>query len=295
MKIAVIANPHSGGKKGKKLIPHIEKSIQQLGIEYDLFLTEGYQHAIEIAGKLNCKDYDGIYSAGGDGTNYEVLNGLLKSHADEDIPPLGILPIGSGNSFARDLNIFSTDDGIATLKRNFIKEVDVCSFTSSEKEYFFVNLTGLGFVTDVAKTAASFKILGDFSYVIGVFHRLAGLKFHDMELVIDGKSYKEKNCFVEFCNSRYTGGEMLMAPDAEIDDGYFDVIILSKISRIGLIKTFPKIFKGTHFEHPSVQSIKAKSAVIKTSPPKNLLPDGELFGVTPTEIKIYPKRVKYFI
>ncbi|MFC1669662.1 diacylglycerol/lipid kinase family protein [Spirochaetota bacterium] len=293
-KIAIIANPYCGGKKGKKAIPHIESKLLEMGIKYDLFVTEYHEHGVSIVKDLNLKNYDGIFSAGGDGTNYEVLNGLLKHHKRDDIPPIGIIPVGSGNSFARDLNIFSTDDGISTLKRKLLKAVDVCSFTTGGEEYFFINLTGLGFVTDAAKTASSFKIFGQFSYVIGVLHRIIALKFHHMELEVDGKVYSEENCFVEFCNSRFTGGDMMMAPDAEIDDGYFDVIILSKTGRLKLLKTFPKIFKGTHMEIPEARCIKGKSAKIKTIPEKNLLPDGELFGNTPTEIKIYPGHVRYF-
>jgi diacylglycerol kinase family enzyme len=151
----------------------------------------------------------------------------------------------------------------------------------------------LGFVTDVAKTAQSFKKFGDFSYVLGVFYRTVKLNFHHMELEIDGKIISGENCFVEFCNSRFTGGNMLMAPDAKIDDGYMDIIVAGKFSRTGLLATLPKIFKGTHTEHPLVRSFKAKKATIKTWPEKTLLPDGELFGTTPSTITVHPRMVRY--
>ena len=294
MKIALIANPNSGGKKANQSILQIVEKLKSQKIKSDLFLTQYHTHALEIVKKINIKQYDAVVSMGGDGTNYEVLNGVLKHHGDGEIPPLGIIPLGRGNSFARDLQILTADGGISALLRRSTKAVDVCSFTQNGENHYFINLMGLGFVTDAAKTAYRFNRLGDFSYVLGVLHRTIQLTFHNIVLDIDGTVFTEKNCFVEFCNSRYTGGDMLIAPEAKIDDGFFDVAILSPLSRISLITTFPKIFKGTHGVHPAVRFIKGKSAHIFTEPVKGLLPDGEMFGKTPTEIHIHPGLVRYF-
>lgn len=174
----------------------------------------------------------------------------------------------------------------------FLIQIPLMPIYKNPKIYF-VNLAGLGFVTDVAKTAQRFKSLKDFSYVIGVFHRTINLSFHHLEMDIDGKLFSQENCFVEFCNSRFTGGDMMMAPDAKIDDGLMDIIIASRLSRRSLLATLPKIYKGTHLDHPAVQCIKAKKAIIKTSPEKNLLPDGEIFGNTPTTIEVHHKMIRY--
>jgi len=157
-----------------------------------------------------------------------------------------------------------------------------------------VNLMGFGFVTDVAGTAAGFNYLGDLSYVTGVLYRTMGLRFHKMTLEIDGEVITGENCLVEFCNSRYTGGDMMIAPEARIDDGFFDVVILSPLSRMSLLHTFPKIFKGTHGDNPAVRFIRGRSASVRTDPAKALLPDGEVFGTTPTEVTILPRHVRYF-
>jgi len=87
---------------------------------------------------------------------------------------------------------------------------------------------------------------------------------------------------------------MLMAPDARIDDGYFDAVILSPLSRRNLLTTFPKIFKGTHVNRPDVRVVRGKRAVVRTMPSKGLLPDGEIFGTTLTTIDVLPRRVRYF-
>ncbi len=293
MKIALIVNPKAGGQKGKKLLPVIEKQLASYNIEYQTFISLYHEHIIKLSSELEVKDYDAIIAVGGDGTNFHVINGLLASFKPEQLPPLGIIPVGSGNSFAMDLNIHTFNDGICSILENNPRWVDVCSFSQADKKYYFVNLAGFGFVTDVAKTAQKFKIFKDFSYIIGVLYRTIKLNFHYMELEIDGEIIKGDNCFVEFCNSRFTGGNMLMAPDAIIDDGFMDIIVTGKLSRTSLLATLPKIFKGTHTSNPAVRHFRAKTAKVKTWPDKTLLPDGELFGVTPTSIDVHHKMVRY--
>jgi YegS/Rv2252/BmrU family lipid kinase len=294
MTIALIANPSAGGRKGGRVIPHVEKHLRRHRIDYRIFITQHHAHAMDIAYKLKPARYDGVVSLGGDGTNFHVLNGLLKDHDPAALPPLGIIPVGSGNSFARDLGILTTADGIRALTRGETRPVDVCSFTQDGQPWYFVNLAGFGFVSDVAQTAHQLKRFGDFSYILGVLHRMLGLRFHRMKLEIDGIQIEGENCFVEFCNSRYTGGKMLIAPDAKIDDGWFDVVVVGPLNRRSLMATFPKIFKGTHGQNPTVQFFRAQTASVETDPPKTLLPDGELFGTTPTQVAIHPRWVRYF-
>ncbi len=293
MKIALIVNPEAGQKKSEKLLPIIKKKLTSYNIEYKIYISLYHEHILKIISELTINNYDAIIGVGGDGTNFHVLNGLLASGDPKKLPPIGIIPVGSGNSFAMDLNINGFNDGIQSIIENNPKWVDVCSFTQADKKYFFVNLAGFGFVTDVAKTAQKFKCFKDFSYIIGVLFRTIQLKFHYMELEIDGTIIKDDNFFVEFCNSRYTGGNMLMAPDAKIDDGFMDVIVAGRLSRKNLLATLPRLFKGTHTENPAVRCFKVKKAKIKTWPDKTLLPDGEIFGSTPTTLNVHHKMVRY--
>jgi YegS/Rv2252/BmrU family lipid kinase len=294
MKIALIAKPPTGRRNRPHSISGVVDELSALGIQSEVFETQYHAHALKIVQEMPLTQFDALVAMGGDGTNYHILNGLLRFHPYQRIPPLGIIPVGRGNSFAKDLNIHSRADGIAAIVRQKSMDVDVCRFTQGKEFFYFVNLMGFGFVTDVARTAARFGWAGDLSYVIGVFHRTITLQFHQMELEIDGTLFSGRNCFVEFCNSRYTGGNMLMAPEAKIDDGCFDAVILSPLSRLSLLTTFPKIFKGTHFTNPSVRVVQGKRAVVRTSPQKGLLPDGEILGATPTTIEVLPRRLRYF-
>lgn len=293
MKIALIVNPESGRKKARKLLPQVEKKLAEHRIDCDVFISLNPEHISLLASELKIKTYDAVVIMGGDGTNYLILNALLSSFNPDQLPPLGIIPVGSGNSFTKDLGIHSLDDALSAIITPQPRKVDVCSFSQKERRFYFVNLTGLGFVTDVAKTADNFKFLKDFSYLVGVIYRTLNLKFHHIEMVVDNEIIEGENCFVEFCNSRYTGGNMMMAPEASIDDGMMDIIICGRLSRLSLLKTLPKIFTGRHLAHPAVTCIKARKAVIHTKPVKTLLPDGEVFGSTPAHIDIHPGLVRY--
>lgn len=293
MKIVIIANTLSLRKKCSRFLSDIDETLKNKGIQTTIKFSEYHQHPLEMVRNLDISKYDCIVSCGGDGTNFQVLNGLLKYHDWNSIPPLGIIPSGRGNSFSMDLNIYNVDDAVQAIIKQDPKPVDVCRFSQSDQNFYFVNLMGFGFITDVAKTAARFRWVGDLGYVFGVIHRSFQLRFHHIELTIDGQTIKEENCFVEFCNSRFTGGSMMMAPEARIDDGMFDVVIASPLGRFSLLKTFPKIYNGTHIDHPSIRIIKAKEATVRCSVKKKLLPDGELFGETPTTVTIIPGCINY--
>lgn len=293
MRIALVANPYSGKKRGDARLPAVEARLTALGVDVDTLRTERHEHAYELIRDLDPRGYDGVVAMGGDGTNYQVLNALLRHHP-EALPSLGILPGGSGNSFAKDLDIHGIDDGIEAIARNRPVPVDVCRYRQGEEERYFVNLLGVGFVTDVAETATRYKFAGDLSYVFGVGLRLVGLSFQQLEMDLDGRRISQCNCFVACCNSRLTGGDMLIAPEARIDDGLVDVVVCSALGRWSLLRALPRLFEGTHGEHPGVRMYRARRVRIETDPIKPLLPDGELSGHTPVEIEVLRHRVRYF-
>ncbi|MFH1982326.1 MAG: diacylglycerol kinase family protein [Pseudomonadota bacterium] len=294
MNIALIANPFSGGGFSQEAIETVIVDIRSAGGAVTLFVSRSVGHCRSLARNLPAGVYDAVACLGGDGTLSEVVDGLLAGACADQCPPLAVLPSGRGNSFARDLGIFNLADGLAAMADGRTQSVDICRYTQGDGYHHFVNLMGFGFVTDVAETALNYPWLKDFSYVIGVLYRAAVLRCHRMTLTIDGIDYSGPNCFVEFCNSRYTGGAMKIAPHALIDDGMFDAVILSPLSRISLLKTFPRIYAGTHGSNPAVTIVKGKTATVRTSPVKTLLPDGELFGTTPTIIDVLPGRLRFF-
>jgi len=294
LKTIIIYNPQAANGKAKKLLPQIETYLKENDHEYELNLTEFPHHAEEITSKLSFNKYDGIVAAGGDGTLYDVINGYYKNSSTKRIP-IGVLPVGTGNAFIRDMELDNTQwkESLDIIYKNNPKKVDVGKFTYENNDYYFLNILGLGFVSDVGETAHKIKFIGNLSYTIGVLYQLITLNSYKLNIEIDGKPYERDNLFVEVSNTRYTSN-FLMAPEAENDDGYLDVTILSKITRRRLLKLFPTVFTGEHIKENEVETFKAKKIKISTDIEKILTPDGELFGSTPIEIECLHQAVDVF-
>ena len=285
MKVLLIYNPFAGHGRAKKILPEVEAEFTKYNIEFDLKLTDYPEHATEIIKDTKLKTYDAIIAAGGDGTLFEVINGYYMNSIKKK-PPLGILPIGTGNAVARDLELHVSKwkEAIEIIAQMKPRKVDVGKFTSHGQSYYFLNILGLGFVADVTKTAKKLKALGNISYSLGVLYQMLKLKSFKLKIELDGKLLERDNTFVEVSNTTYTSN-FYMAPKAKIDDGLLDITLLNKLSRVGLLKAFPKVFTGEHVNLPEVETFTAKHIKITTDPPKVLTPDGELIGITPVEIE----------
>ncbi len=294
MKILLIYNPQAGHKRAKKLLPYVEAEFNRKNVQFDLRLTDYPEHGIEIAREANFNEYDGIVAAGGDGTLFEVINGYYQNESNKRIP-LGVLPVGTGNAFARDMELDNKkwQEAIGIISRNKPKKVDVGHFKSHGQNYYYLNILGLGFVADVTKTAHRLKIFGNISYTFGVFYQIIILNTYHLFIEVDGQKLEQENIFVEISNTRYTAN-FFMAPEAKIDDGLLDVTLLKKTTRRNLLKSFPKIFTGEHVFLDVVDTFQAMKISISTDTPKVLTPDGELVGITPVEIRCLQQDVEVF-
>jgi len=294
MKLLLVFNPHAGHDRAKKLLPEVESLFRQKSIDLDLRLTESPGHAIEIVRGTDFSPYDGLGVAGGDGTLFEAVNGYFQNPFPKRVP-IGILPLGTGNAFARDLELDAArwPEAVDIVSMNKPRKVDVGFFHTQGKDYYYLNILGLGFVADVVDTVLKLKWLGNVSYTIGVLYRTVFLKSHHLKIELDGKVLERENVFVEISNTRYTSN-FLMAPNAKIDDGLLDVTLLAKLSRRRLLACFPKIFTGEHLSMPEVEQFSAKSIRIETDVPKVLTPDGELMGSTPVHVECLKQAVEVF-
>lgn len=293
MKILLILNPVAGKNRGIAALQRADLFLKKHAVAYDLLVSEFGGHAIQLAQQVEPSRYDGIVAVGGDGTLFEVLNGLLKQHSNLTIP-IGQIPVGTGNSFIRDLAIHSIEDAVTKIASGKTKKVDVGWFRHPEGEHYFINILGTGFVANVAHRARKYKAFGAASYVLGVFEEVARLQSFPTEISIDGNVHHRDAIFVEICNSTKTGGSMIMAPGAKIDDGFLDIILLNKISRAKLLMIFPQIFKGTHVNESCVEMFRGQQIKIATELPQKLTPDGEVFGTTPIEVSLFPGKISMF-
>ncbi len=295
MKLLLIFNPNAANGRAKKMLPKLLKRFEEREIEIETQETEAQGHGRTLTAQADFNQFDGVIAAGGDGTLFEVINGYYANPSEKRIP-VGVLPTGTGNAFSRDLDLKSSDweKAIDIIKANNIKKIDVGRFKSVGETYYFLNILGLGFVSDVSDTAKGLKIFGNTAYTLGVLYHIMFLHSHQLTIEIDGEKFERENIFVEISNSRYTGTSFLMAPEAKMDDGLLDITLLNKINRRGLLKIFPTIFDGSHVHQEHVEVFKAKEIKIETDIPKVLTPDGEVLGSTPIEVECLKQDVPFF-
>ena len=294
MNVMLVYNPHAANRRAAKLLPAVKALFAKHKIDIDLRLTASPGHAVDIVREASFDDYQGVIAAGGDGTLFEAVNGYYRNTSSRRIP-LGVLPIGTGNAFARDLDLDSgrLEEAVAIIARSRPRRVDVGRFTNGAESYYYLNILGLGFVADVTASAARLKAFGNIAYTFGVFARTLRLKSYSLRIEADGHLLERENIFAEISNTRYTSN-FLMAPGAKIDDGLLDVTLLGKISRRGLITSFPKIFTGEHIHLKEVETFQARHLRLSTPEPRLLTPDGELFGTTPVEVECLRRDIEVF-
>jgi diacylglycerol kinase (ATP) len=294
MKVLLVFNSYAGHGHAGKILPQVEAALTDNGIEFDLQITNYPGHGIEITKNADFGMYDGLIAAGGDGTLFEVVNGYFQNPSVARIP-IGVLPVGTGNAFARDLeqDVSRWKEAIQIIAGRKIRKVDAGKYHSHGQDYYYLNILGLGFVSDVTRIAHKLKWLGNIAYTIGVIYRTIFLTADKMSIEIDGQHFERECTFIEISNTRYTAN-FLMAPKALIDDGLLDVTIAKKLSRRRLLYCFPKIFTGEHVLLPEIETYQAKNIKIVSTKQKVLSPDGELIGITPVEIECLRQAIEVY-
>lgn len=285
MKLLIIFNPEAAHGRSVNKLKGIRAKFESLGIQAKFMPTSHPGHGRELVAEADLADFDGLIAAGGDGTVFEVVNGLYDHPASERIP-LGLLPIGTGNAFARELELQPGEwsKAIDILHRGRIRKMDVAHVRSAEQSYYYLNIVVMGFGVKASLTAKKLKFLGNSAYTLATLWQVLKLKCYPLELEIDGRTVRSDNVFVSISNSRYTGTHFLIAPGAVIDDGLLDVTILSRLRRSRLLSLFPTIYKGGHVEYEEVSTHQASSIIICSPEAMLMGPDGEFCGITPAEI-----------
>lgn len=294
MRLLLVFNPHAGHRRAAALYPEALSLFRESGLEVDPVLTAGPGHAARIVRDADLGTYGGVVAAGGDGTLYEVVNGYYANPGRGSVP-LGILPTGTGNAFARDLKMDAGRwrEAVRIIADGRRRRVDVGLFRTGGGTFYYLNILGLGFVADVTASAARLKAIGNLSYTLGVLLQTLVLHSYPIRLEADGRVIERENLFAEVSNTRYTSN-FLMAPNARIDDGLLDVTLLAPMSRRRLLKCFPLIFTGEHVTLPEVEQFQARRLSISTPAPKELTPDGELGGSTPVEVECLKQDIEVF-
>jgi len=211
---------------------------------------------------------------------------------------LGFLPLGTGNSFLRDF----TKDGPAASMQALLdgrtRTVDLLRLTHAAGEIYSFNLLSVGFTADVAAlTNRMFKPFGDLGYLLGVFVRVVQLRRRSLALRCDDdQDWDERRAlFLTFNNSKYTGGTMLIAPQADPTDGFIEFVRWGPIGRLGLLRTLPRLYDGSHIKHPLASRRAVRHVEFKAAAPVDIMIDGEVVTLECRALDILPAAVDVYI
>jgi diacylglycerol kinase (ATP) len=286
-----IVNPAAGGGRCGRLAPAALDRVRRAGIELEVAQTTKAGEATALVRAAYAKGHRNFLAVGGDGTAFEIVNGLFPEAQTQGRPVLGFLPLGTGNSFLRDFTTRGVEHTIEALRQRNRRPCDVLRLRHSGDDIYFMNLLSLGFPADVGElTNRRFKGLGELGYILGVVARLAGLRHSAFPHRIDGaEEWDRRRClFLTFSNSKFTGGKMMIAPKADPSDARIEYVRWGPIGRLGLLWTFPRLFTGTHIEHPLASRAAAERIELDLAEPVNAMVDGEILRLKCRSIEILP-------
>jgi diacylglycerol kinase (ATP) len=290
--ITIVNGAAGGGRCAEAATAALER-LRQGGLTLDVRFTERAGHATEIARAAQTEGSRHFIAVGGDGTSFEVVNGLFPRDGDGPVT-LGFLPLGTGNSFIRDFGLIDTDSAIEALVKGDKRPCDVVKLTHDGGELHYINLMSVGFSARVgALTNRRFKPFGAAGYALAVGASVVGLAQPSYAMTVDDGPRDARPCtLLSFSNSRFTGGTMMMAPDADPGDGYVDVIRIGELSRLGLLRAFPKIYQGTHVTLDSVETSRAKRVAFDGVGTLDCMIDGEIMSLGLQSLEVLPSTLE---
>lgn len=277
----IIANPRAGHGAGVRGLEALGEAARRRGDRIEILATERPGHATRLARRLAGSE-PRIGVLGGDGTLSEVAEGVVGSGVE-----VALLPMGTGNDTARSLGIpRGLDDALELAMTGEARPFDL----GHETDRHFVSVLGVGFPAVVADEANGFTWLrGSAAFFVAIVKTVGRLRALPLTIVLDDETLEMDAVAVLVLNTPYTGGGLMMAPEAETDDGRLDVVIVEDIGKLDLMINFPKAYRGRHFEHSSFTVHRTRTVRIEAEESLPKMYDGDLNGATtPLEADVIP-------
>lgn len=286
-----IVNPAAGGGKSRKLLRPALDRLRAGGIDVNVAETRAAADATKIARDAYRQGVRHFIAVGGDGTAYEIVNGLYPQALNGERPTLGFLPLGTGNSFLRDFSDRGVEYALESFLAHRSRPCDVLRLRHRAGVIHYINLLSMGFSADVATLRARrFSHWGEVGYVTSIFLTLARFDRRSFPVRTAGDAaFDDRRClFVTFNNSKFTGGTMMIAPKAQIDDGLIEYVRWGPIGRLGLIRNLPGLYDGTHIEHPLAERKAPQRVEFNLERPVDVMVDGEVLTLHCEELDVLP-------
>lgn len=287
----IIYNPTSGKEAFKKELSKVLRRFEASGYETSVHATTGEGDAGEEVKSAIARHFDVIVVAGGDGTINEVVAGM----ADQDNrPKLGIIPTGTTNDFARALGIPQhIMKAVAIILDDHSMLLDI----GKAKGHYFINIAGGGKLTELTFDVPIKlkKMLGRMAYYVKGIQMLPFIKSTSVRLEYDGEVLEDDIMLFFVSNTNSVSGFEKLAPDAKLDDGYFDLLVLKKTNLFEFVRLVLLAFKGKHLEHNNMIYKQAKHIKVESAEEMKLNIDGEYGGLFPGEIYNIKQHIELFV
>ena len=293
-----IVNPAAGGGRCGKLATRTLDQLRASGVAIEVAKTQRAGDAIALTKEGYGQGFRRFIAVGGDGTSFEIVNGLFPRGNQTDKVTLGFLPLGTGNSFLRDF----TDRGLQSALEAIIKQksrpCDVLRLKHRDGELHYINLLSFGFTAEAGTlTNSRFKPFGEAGYLLATLVCWMRLHYPTFPLRLEnGSAIDRRPCtYLTFSNSRYTGGKLMIAPFADTADGLIELTRVGTLKRLDFARTFPKIFSGAHMEHPLISHEAARRVDFQISEPIDVMIDGEVLRCLPESIDVLPQALDVMV
>ena len=286
-----IVNPAAGGGRSRKLLGPALDRLRAGGVAVEVVETRGVADATRIAREAYGRGQRKFIAVGGDGTSYEVVNGLFPEAGANERPTLGFLPLGTGNSFLRDFSDRGVEHAIESLISGKTQACDVLRLSHRTGVIHYINLLSVGFPADVATLRARrFSGQGELGYIISIFLGLARLQRRPFPVRVAGETeFDQRRClFLTFNNSKFTGGTMMIAPKAEVNSGLIEYVRWGAIGRLGLLRNLPGLYDGTHIHHRLAERKAVRRVEFDLDAPVDVMVDGEVLTLHCEALDVLP-------
>jgi YegS/Rv2252/BmrU family lipid kinase len=287
-RLAVIVNPSAASGRASRSLAAVRAALDAHRLEHRVDWTHGLEHARELALRAAAAGEVAV-GFGGDGLVGAIAGALMHSDA-----VVGVLPGGRGNDFARMLGIplepVAACDVLAT---GAVRELDLGQVGLRT----FIGIASCGFDSLANRIANETRVVrGNLVYVYGALRAMARWKPANFTVTLDGgERIKFTGYSVAAANSKAFGGGMLLAPEASLQDGLLDVVMISDIPRTRYLRLLPTVFSGSHVREPAVRIVRAREIEVEASRPFAMYADGDPIGQLPVSVRALPGAVRVLV
>lgn len=297
----IIVNPTSGMGKAKRNWNKINILLDKYKIDYEYKFSEYSKHETELVKEAIRKGYRKIISIGGDGTLFNILNGVM---IQQFINPLdieiGVIPIGTGNDWTRSHLIprkFEKAIQIIKAGKTIKQDVGYIELLNENKSAYFNILAGSGFVGHVVHKTNKIKKVGPLAFALGTLLSLAGHKLNTLKIHINDEIINTKSLLTIVGNLKYTGGGMQLTKNPNSQDGLLDITIAKHINKPTIIGNIINLFNGKIVNHRLVSNYKTNKLKIEIQDKGDsfVIADGEMLGKGGYQVELIPQAVTYIV